>query len=174
MEIKDYQKIIEQTAVYPTTVHNFGLAYAWLGLIDETDEFLNSLSEEDEDASIKEMGDVIWYITAICKECDIELESIMELVEDEAFYMSIDEEITPIPGYTGKIKKHYRDKKVIDIEELTEVLAHHILTLENQFEGVYDDVFDYSDVLNRNYDKLIARRATNTLHGDGDNRELEA
>ena len=35
MEINKYKEIIAKTAIYPKEVSNFGIAYSWLGLIEE-------------------------------------------------------------------------------------------------------------------------------------------
>ena len=118
MDIKKYQTIIEQTAVYPKEI---GLAYCALGLAGEAGEVadkikklyrdndllsLNALGEsiliEENRLSIaKELGDILWYITAMANELDVDLSEIMQM----------------------------------------------------------------------NYDKLLKRRETNTLHGSGDDRE---
>jgi NTP pyrophosphatase (non-canonical NTP hydrolase) len=120
MTIKEYQTIIEKTAVYPKEI---GLAYCAMGLTGEAGEvsdkikklyrdrdLLNksfeTMATTDEYVEIrnglkKELGDVMWYVTAMANEMNLSLESIMQA----------------------------------------------------------------------NYDKLIKRRDTNTLHGSGDNRE---
>ncbi len=120
MTIKEYQTIIEKTAVYPKEI---GLAYCAMGLTGEAGEvsdkikklyrdrdLLNksfeTMATTDEYVEIrnglkKELGDVMWYVTAMANEINLSLESIMQA----------------------------------------------------------------------NYDKLIKRRDTNTLHGSGDNRE---
>lgn len=109
MDIKQYQTIIEQTAVYPKEI---GKLYCALGLCGEAGEVAEKvkklyrdekgeISHEFQIAVKKELGDVLWYLTAMANELGMSLEEIM-------------------------------------------------LT---------------------NYNKLIARRETNTLHGNGDNRE---
>lgn len=118
MNFEEYQKIIDQTAIYP---HQIGLAYCAMGLTGEAGEVadkikklyrdddlhsLNAVSymtvmDEHKEAIGKELGDVLWYITAMANELGLSLEEIAQ----------------------------------------------------------------------KNYDKLIKRRETNTLHGSGDNRE---
>lgn len=109
MTIKEYQEIINKTAVFPK---NIGLMYCTLGLCGESGEVAEKvkklyrdhngeITEEFKQAVKKEIGDVLWYITALSSELGFTLEEVMEA----------------------------------------------------------------------NYNKLMARRATNTLHGDGDNRE---
>lgn len=113
MNVEEYQKIIKQTAVFPRQI---GIAYCGLGLTGEAGEVAdkikklyrdknllesNHISDEDKLAIAKELGDVLWYLTATANELGIRLSTIMQM----------------------------------------------------------------------NYDKLIQRRQTNTLHGSGDDRE---
>lgn len=164
MEINKYKEIIALTAVFPKTVHNFGLAYSWLGLIGETEETLKA----NLDLAKKEIGDVMWYTAAIANELKLDLEEIIKLVEEfevnpERWYNQ-----PSIAEYSEKIKKYYRDNQHIDGEEMVGVLASNILNLLQIWNLSSTDL---SEIMEMNYNKLIARRATNTLHGNGDNRE---
>jgi NTP pyrophosphatase (non-canonical NTP hydrolase) len=118
MDTKEYQKIIDETAIYPKEI---GLAYCAMGLTGEAGEVSDKIKKLYRDDNIhdmlsadygefiqknkkaigKELGDVLWYVTAMANELGLSLEEIME----------------------------------------------------------------------GNYNKLIKRRETNTLHGSGDNRE---
>jgi NTP pyrophosphatase (non-canonical NTP hydrolase) len=99
MNIKEYQTIIEKTSVYPKEI---GLAYCGLGLAGETGEVLEKIKKlyrdnprllaliKDKNSHYysdvidfksdikKELGDVLWYLTAISNELNISLEDIME------------------------------------------------------------------------------------------------
>lgn len=112
MNVTEYQGIIEKTAVYPKEI---GITYCTLGLTGEAGEVAEKVkklyrdndgvvTQEFKDTIKKEIGDVIWYCTALANELGLSLEEIMEA----------------------------------------------------------------------NYNKLIKRRETNTLHGSGDNREEDA
>lgn len=109
MNIKEYQEIIKQTAIYP---RNMGLTYCTMGICGEAGEVAEKMkklfrdkngivTEEFKQDIKKELGDVIWYITALSNELNLTLEEVLEA----------------------------------------------------------------------NYQKLIKRRETNTLQGNGDNRE---
>ena len=118
MNFKKYQKIIKKTAIFPSEI---GMAYCAMGLTGEAGEVadkIKKLYRDDELHTLdavtkmiliderkhdiaKELGDVLWYITAMANEIDMSLEEIAQM----------------------------------------------------------------------NYDKLLKRRETNTLHGSGDNRE---
>jgi NTP pyrophosphatase (non-canonical NTP hydrolase) len=109
MEIKEYQGIIEKTAVYPKEI---GILYCALGLCGEAGEVAEKIKKLYRDHEgvpyyefaqdvKKELGDVLWYLTALASEVGLDLEAVMET----------------------------------------------------------------------NYEKLLKRRETGTLHGSGDNRE---
>lgn len=91
MDAKQYQKVISETAIFPEEI---GLAYCAMGLTGEAGEvsdkikklyrdkdFLNSkeISQTDKHAIAKELGDVLWYITALSKLTGYTLEEIMEM-----------------------------------------------------------------------------------------------
>lgn len=159
MKIEEYQKIIEQTAVYPTTVQNFGLAYCYLGLIGEYDEFLKVTNLND---AKKEFGDVVWYITAFCKEADIDLKSVFNNPKENLSLQKIAEDI----------KKYYRDNKPLNKDKITNVLSTLLYNCKLAFSFTAEPEPNIEEILEINYTKLMKRRETNTLHGDGDNREV--
>lgn len=83
----DYQAQAAKTAIYP--VIGKGFVYPALGLADESGEVLGKIkkifrdkggeiSNEDRQALKKELGDVLWYLTQICTELDLTLESVAE------------------------------------------------------------------------------------------------
>jgi NTP pyrophosphatase (non-canonical NTP hydrolase) len=159
MNIKEYQEIIGKTAVYPQQVDNFGLAYCVFGIFDEMSEVHDKVDKNDTQANInKEIGDVLWYICAMCHELGLDFEEIVtkrtNLPDVDPFYVF------------GVVKKFYRDKKPIDPDKIKEYLKDLTYGLlahlpEETILGILEE----------NYNKLIRRRETNTLHGDGDNRE---
>lgn len=171
MEIQEYKTIVEKTAIYPNKVDNFGLAYCWLGLIGETEEVYNTIELKDQK---KEIGDVLWYTTAISIIVNLSLERIINLIKDFEVSPAQSNLINNIYGYSEIIKKYYRDGKKIDREELEVVLANNLYILlygnPNENEVTTDNL---SEIMQMNYDKLMKRRETNTLNGDGNNREEE-
>ena len=91
MDIDKYQGIIEKTAIYPKEI---GIAYCALGMNGEAGEvaekakklyrdkdLLNnpSISEEDRKALAKEIGDVVWYCTALASEIGVPMSDILEV-----------------------------------------------------------------------------------------------
>ena len=91
MDLKEYQTIIEQTAIYPKEI---GLAYCALGLTGEAGEVSDKIkklyrdknllinkyiSSEDKESIIKEIGDVLWYCTALSAELGYDLEDALSI-----------------------------------------------------------------------------------------------
>ena len=79
---KMYQKLASQTAIYPNKGDN--LIYPVLGLVGESGEVAEKLkkiirddggilSSAKREEFIKELGDVIWYISAVCEELKVEM-----------------------------------------------------------------------------------------------------
>lgn len=177
MELSKYQTIIAQTAVFPKSVDQFDLAYGYMGLMDEWIEWINELELFDLHNKvpnvIKEHGDWLWYMTSLCVFLDIPLENVFRSIDrpkslDEiSFINRINKELL---GYNGRVKKFYRDSKPID-----KVQFIYIMQLMYSYGEHVADRIGYSipEVLQVNYDKLIKRRETNTIHGDGDHRESE-
>ena len=95
MILAKYQEVIKKTAIYPKAI---GIGYCALGLSGEAGEIANKvkklyrddnlalLSERQKNALIAskkddlkaELGDVLWYVTALAQEFDLNLDEIME------------------------------------------------------------------------------------------------
>lgn len=91
MEFKEYSEIIKQTAVYPKEI---GLIYCTLGMCGESGEVAEKakkiyrdnngvISEETRRLLLKELGDVLWYITAASNELGSSLEEVARMNFDK-------------------------------------------------------------------------------------------
>jgi len=89
MQLDEYQKNADSTAVYPGKYTLEGLIYVTLGL-GEAGEFQNKvkkilrddnniLTEERRDALIDELGDILWYISQVSTELRINLSDVARL-----------------------------------------------------------------------------------------------
>jgi len=87
-DFNDYQDLAMTTAVYPQQGSN--LAYPALGLNGEAGEVAEKvkkiirdkggvLDEEDRQALKKELGDVLWYVAAMCSEVGLRMGEVAEL-----------------------------------------------------------------------------------------------
>lgn len=85
MELNDYQTTAAKTAIYP---EEHALTYPALGLVGEAGEVANKVKKlirdgvdpDTYDAKrleiADEVGDVLWYIAALCKELGVSLEDV--------------------------------------------------------------------------------------------------
>jgi len=87
MEFSNYQNQAKRTAIYPNQGSVSGLQYVVLGLCGECGEVAENIkksirddkgfiSSDRQDALIKELGDVLWYLSQIAGELDTTLETI--------------------------------------------------------------------------------------------------
>lgn len=95
MRVTVYQDIINETAIYPFDI---GMAYCALGLTGEAGEVADKVKKlyrdlgyedsafplrddypEEAKALAKELGDTLWYLTALAQRLGYTLEEIMEM-----------------------------------------------------------------------------------------------
>lgn len=87
MNFDEYQELVQQTAIYPNQSNNF--VYPALGLCGEAGEVAEKvkkairddggvLSEERRAALVKELGDCLWYISALSTELGVSLEDVAQ------------------------------------------------------------------------------------------------
>lgn len=85
----DYQRLSGRTAVYPGRDDDEIAAYPALGLAGEAGEVCEHvkkiirdddgmLTEERRQKLKKELGDVLWYVAALCTELDLEMGEIAQ------------------------------------------------------------------------------------------------
>ena len=85
MTFNDYQKETNKTAIYPDRGHNF--VYPVLGMVGEAGEVAekikkvwrdknNVVSDDDKTEIKKEMGDVLWYLSQLATELEIDFEDV--------------------------------------------------------------------------------------------------
>lgn len=82
MDGSTYQFLASKTAIYPDT-HK--VTYPLLGLIGEVGEFANKYKKVIRDGRVftkedmnDELGDILWYIAAICNDAEINMGACME------------------------------------------------------------------------------------------------
>ncbi len=89
MEFDEYQKKTSETAIYPKDDPIVALSYATLGLAGEAGEIANKvkkiirdnkgeISQEIKDRLSDELGDVLWYLSALATELDTKLSSVAD------------------------------------------------------------------------------------------------
>jgi len=79
MGLDDYQKLAAKTAIYKST---HSILYPALGLAGEAGEVANKVKKMlrdgdfDRQAIAAEVGDVLWYVAALCRDLNIDLQDI--------------------------------------------------------------------------------------------------
>lgn len=90
MKFADYEEKVLERAYYPGKGTPTGLAYTALGLGGEAGEAQEQikkmlrddggeLTEERREKFLKELGDVLWYLTAAADEADSSLTEVAEM-----------------------------------------------------------------------------------------------
>ena len=88
MDFTEYQEQAKATAIYPDPGKIGGLSYCTLGLTGEAGEFANKVKKiirgdtttiESRDDLIAELGDVLWYISEVARNLNIDLDTVAVL-----------------------------------------------------------------------------------------------
>jgi NTP pyrophosphatase (non-canonical NTP hydrolase) len=93
LSFNQYQEKAKETAIYPQVGNTLNL-YPFLGLSGETGEVLEKvkkiyrdknghLSEDDKRELLKELGDILWYLSAIVSDMEEELETVAQMNIDK-------------------------------------------------------------------------------------------
>lgn len=97
-KLSEYENLVNSTAVYPKSndraIQFLYLSLALNGEAGEIAEKIKKISRDEDDgftkltneqkrSIAKELGDVLWYITALGNEIDYNLTNIMELNTDK-------------------------------------------------------------------------------------------
>jgi len=171
MKLDYYQVEAHRTALYKNL--NLEIAYPCLGLIGELAELVEAIEapQFDTERIYSELGDVLWYIAAVCTDMGLQL-SVCTGVE------SFEEITLNNPGSDIKFflmagraweaaKKVLRDgnetKKVIIRACLRNLLEHF-----SAFCNFNNLSLTHAADLNLN--KLRSRQERGVVHGDGDTR----
>jgi NTP pyrophosphatase (non-canonical NTP hydrolase) len=87
MQIADYTKLTDTTAIYPEagTGKDLELYYLALGLVSESGEVAGKVKKLIRDGKLNqgdlayELGDVFWYLVRLCEAIGYSPENIMEI-----------------------------------------------------------------------------------------------
>lgn len=79
LSLNEYQKLASKTAIYKST---HAILYPALGLAGEAGEVANKVKKMLRDGDFNrqavaaEVGDVLWYVSALCRDLNIDLQDI--------------------------------------------------------------------------------------------------
>ena len=176
MDFSQYQQEANKTAIYPNQGKN--LVYATLGLLEEAGEVAEKVGTgrqiNNEDV-VKELGDVLWYLSCCCTEMGVNLKVIYQKSLTKEAPKSVKSLIATLFQATskvaGKVKKTIRDDKGILQEskkaEIIEHLAVSMICLSILSETLNSSL---EEVASKNLEKLLDRKDRGALKGSGDNR----
>lgn len=182
--VNEYQNAAAETAIYPGRLgivnsgkDMTGIYYTAMGFAGETSELLEKIliSSWISDDIIKEMGDVLWYIS----QCAMEHSTPMSTLCAYNFNIEQFDNQLEIAGfiviqagrYCEIIKKCLRDNNGYVSKDIRSKL---IECLGQAFFGVRalcsNHNISIQNVMKSNIDKLRSRKERGMLSGQGDNR----
>ena len=88
MTLSSYQKAAAGTAIYPT---QHAITYPALGLAGEAGEVANKVKKiirdgkMDKPALVAEIGDCLWYIAALCRDLNVDMEVVAKSNLDKLY-----------------------------------------------------------------------------------------
>lgn len=191
MDLNEYQREIPKLASIPKDVPT--LFYCAACMCEEAGEVLEvtiRLTEEetllcDHPDLIKELGDVLWYLTMAATSQAFPINTLLEDLEHlegepewPGFYAGSSRYYFATQlGYRaskvmGLVKKHYRDRHVEGYEDLDYRALHNALraTLATlSFTGKLSGI-SLETIAETNYNKIVDRVKRGTFHGTGSNR----
>jgi len=186
----DYQAAAMLTRLYPRITGKDGQAlpvYPALAAMGEVAEFIEKVfrTMEAREAQLKELGDVLWYITAAsvdlgCSLGDLHWASYykhMQYAGEFALWSSLthpqwmDHYAKGLTVHLGTfseiVKKAWRDQTPLDTEHCLFQLSKALRALTGCARALDSHL---GEVAQLNIDKLTSRRERGVVHGSGDNR----
>ncbi|SVA81872.1 uncharacterized protein METZ01_LOCUS134726, partial [marine metagenome] len=125
MDIEHYQKFVNKTAFFPKSSQGRNLSYLVMGIVEEVGEIFEFIVKKETlneneyilEQIIKESGDLLWYITAICNEINFSLERLMQYAKvKKNKHISNNSLLIYLGNLSGAVKKMIRD----DNEKITD------------------------------------------------------
>lgn len=154
-----YKEFVKLTAIYPKSSKFENLNYLFLGLVEELCEFhelidfdLNNLKRlKNNKALEKELGDILWYLTA----------SLIEIEADEFKLLKKDVEIWKL---ITELSQTLLERSYEDMLATFEHIFGWVDFVSNELGLGIDEIIE------TNTKKLESRMARNTLKGSGNDR----
>ena len=182
----DYQEKSSITAIYPGANWNeFGILYASLGLVDEVGEAFELIDSDNtaiaRDKLIKEISDVLWYLSRVHVEWRLEFSGTEEVAFEVKYdtpgysvYEMLSYMMTNAAKICGVTKKYLRDENYHLDHPSQEKRTQVQFYLGCIFNSLYNllGILNVSleDVMKVNLEKLYSRMDRGVLSGSGDNR----
>jgi NTP pyrophosphatase (non-canonical NTP hydrolase) len=163
MDLATYAVEARKTAVFNPA---YKITYPALGLVDEAAEFVEKFwGSYSDDDRIAELGDLLWYFSAVCDFAGLDLDSHFETNSTDTFSENM---FILIGKIAGIAKKSVRDSNgVVDKLKLYPLLDD-LAGMMNAFCDELNTTIE--DVAEQNIAKLRSRQERGVIQGSGDNR----
>jgi len=181
ISLSEYQKRAMNTAIYPKRGRN--ILYPMLGLIGETGELVEKIKKviRDDNGKItaarresirSEMGDILWYLAAICTEAKIDLGAAYLLVnKDKNVRQDLFLLILQLPHVLSQISKSVEYCMDSDVSKHQTDIGDNIATMLKLLMNIcLVCALDLNKVAEKNLEKLWDRHTRGVIKGDGDDR----
>lgn len=168
MNIHNYQNFVVKTGFFRKSTQGRNLSYLLMGLIEEYGEIYELKNEENLDDKNKELGDLSWYLTAICNEINISLTDLFNYTNSN---YNENEMILYFSYLSGIVKRVIRDDNEILIEDKKrDVIKYLSYILQFILNECNNNGIMFDNILTMNMNKIKKRIVNNTICGSGNNR----
>ena len=176
----EYQRLATATAIFPTDI---ALQYCTLGLCGESGEVAEKIRKltlhEDSYVQLKrELGDVMWYFSQLCRILSLDIEDIISRGVQERQIDHSDRlsdcslDLCSSCGSVAEtVKKIIRDNNgEINDDRKKKIDSSLVLVIKNMMSICHNINTELLEVCAMNIKKLYDRKDRNVLNGSGDNR----
>lgn len=185
---REYMEFTPTTAIYPEigvvtpdhTTQSGAYLYLCAGLIEEMSEMYTAFSQMTKSASdahieavIKEVGDVLWYLSQLIRFLQLTREDLSIPVDEKLRESSTQHVASFMKKLTrddfGQITPARRAQASTFVVAITSRL-HEVLQTASFYVGDGGGDFTLVNAARKNMDKLRDRQRRSVLGGSGDNR----
>ena len=178
MDIEHYQKFVNKTAFFPKSSQGRNLSYLVMGIVEEVGEIFEfivkkeTLNEYILEQIIKESGDLLWYITAICNEINFSLERLMQYAKvKKNKHISNSSLLIYLGNLSGAVKKMIRDDNEKITDKKSDLIINNLCYILMFVLQLCDENnVKFKVVLEINAKKIKDRQKRGTLKGSGNDR----
>lgn len=187
MDIERYQKFVNKTAFFPKSSQGRNLSYLVMGVVEEVGEIFEFIVKKETlnetelysfkveyilEQTIKESGDLLWYITAICNEINFSLERLMQYAKvKKNKHISNSSLLIYLGNLSGAVKKMIRDDNEKITDKKSDLIINNLCYILMFVLQLCDENnVKFKVVLEINAKKIKDRQKRGTLKGSGNDR----
>ena len=180
MDIEHYQKFVNKTAFFPKSSQGRNLSYLVMGIVEEVGEIFEFIVKKETlneneyilEQIIKESGDLLWYITAICNEINFSLERLMQYAKvKKNKHISNNSLLIYLGNLSGAVKKMIRDDNEKITDKKSDLIINNLCYILMFVLQLCDENnVKFKVVLEINAKKIKDRQKRGTLKGSGNDR----